>query len=160
MPDEPTDVVGCLGCDLTAGRRDLPGGRIASTEHWVVEPCVGPLSVGSLIVKPRRHCTRLCDLTAEEAGELGPLLRRAVRLVQALCAPDQTYVCLWSHAGWQPGHIHFVVQPVWNAMRAEHPLQGPFLQAAMFEANVAPARAEVEAFVDRARAWLQAQDEA
>jgi hypothetical protein len=29
----------------------------------------------------------------------------------------------------------------------------------MFEADVAPPRAEIEAFADRARAWLRAQGE-
>ena len=93
MAEETRDVVGCLACDLTAGRRDLPGGRIAATQHWVIEHCIGPLGVGTLIVKPRRHCTHLWDLSEEEAGELGPLLRQAARVVQALCAPDQTYIC-------------------------------------------------------------------
>jgi hypothetical protein len=37
-------------------------------------------------------------------------VQRVSRTVQALTRADQVYVCLWSHAGWQPGHIHFVVQ--------------------------------------------------
>jgi diadenosine tetraphosphate (Ap4A) HIT family hydrolase len=35
---------------------------------------VGPLGVGTLIVKPLRHCVHVWDLTAEETLELGPLL--------------------------------------------------------------------------------------
>jgi len=158
MPESRSDVVGCIACDLAHGRRELIGGRIGGTTRWAIEHCVGPLGVGTLIVKPVRHCEHVCDLTPEEAAELGPVLRQTARAVQALCAPDQTYVCLWSHADWQPGHIHFVVQPVWNALRADYPLQGPFLQTEMFAANVAPPRGEVIAFAERARAWLQAQD--
>ena len=30
------DVVGCLGCDLLAGRRALPGGIVHQTAGWVV----------------------------------------------------------------------------------------------------------------------------
>ena len=43
---------GCLACDLIPGVRELPGGRIRTTGHWVVEHCVGPLGVGTLVVKP------------------------------------------------------------------------------------------------------------
>ena len=30
-----TDIVGCLACDLAAGRLPLPGGRIHETGHWI-----------------------------------------------------------------------------------------------------------------------------
>jgi hypothetical protein len=35
------DVGGCLGCDLLAGRRDLPGGVVHETPSWVVNHVVG-----------------------------------------------------------------------------------------------------------------------
>jgi diadenosine tetraphosphate (Ap4A) HIT family hydrolase len=142
---------GCLGCDLTNGKLDLPGGRIYATKHWVVEHSIGPLGVGTLIVKPLRHCTRLWELTSEEASEIGPLLRLVASAIRRLLEPDQVYVCLWSHAGWVAGHLHFVVQPSWNRCPGEHERPGPFLQVDMFEANVQPPREEVEAFAARAR---------
>jgi len=40
----------CLACDLAAGRQPLPGGVIHQTESWLVEHCVGPLGLGTLIV--------------------------------------------------------------------------------------------------------------
>jgi hypothetical protein len=46
---------GCLACDLIAGRIELPGGVIAATKHWRLEHCVGPLGVGTLIVKPNHR---------------------------------------------------------------------------------------------------------
>src|SRR6185503_1191241 len=59
------DVVGCLACDLTNGRQSAPGGRLEETAHWVVEHCVGPLGVGTLIVKPLRHVEHVAELSAE-----------------------------------------------------------------------------------------------
>src|SRR5438067_639487 len=59
----------------------------------------------------------VADLTAEEAADLGPLLKQASGCTQELSNTDQVYVCLWSHSGWVPGHIHFVVQPAWNDVR-------------------------------------------
>ncbi len=145
------DIEGCLACDLTTGRLDLPGGRIYATERWVVEHCVGPLGVGTLIVKPRRHCLHVWDLTDEEAAELGPLLRLASEALHTMLAPDQVYVCLWSHYGWKPGHIHFVVQPAWNRQGEEHGCPGPSLQVDMLEANVSLPRDQVEEFASRAK---------
>lgn len=150
------DVKGCLACDLTSGRAELPGGRIYATEHWAVEHCIGPLGVGTLIVKPFRHCLHVWDLTGAEAAELGPLLRRVAATIQELTEADQVYVGLWSHMNWTPGHIHFVVQPSWDRLREQHERPGPFLQAEMFQANEPPPRDGVEAFSKRARALFQA----
>lgn len=142
---------GCLACDLTEGRLDLPGGRIHSTGRWVVEHCIGPLVVGTLVVKPFRHCLHFWELAEDESAELGPLLRRVSATIQSILEPDQIYICLWSHAGWEPGHLHFVVQPSWNALQEQHERPGPFLQADMFDQDKLPARQEIEAFADRAR---------
>jgi diadenosine tetraphosphate (Ap4A) HIT family hydrolase len=151
-----SDVPGCLACDLIAGRRELPGGTIAKSDQWVVEHVVGPLGVGTLIVKPSRHVVHVADLTPEEAAELGPLLRRTADVVTRLCRPEQVYTCLWSHAGGVPVHIHFVVQPVTREAMEEHGLYGPALQMAMFEADVAPPLDGVEQFCERARAEFAA----
>lgn len=129
------EVVGCLACDLSAGREALPGGAIHQTTGWRVEHCIGPLGLGTLLVKPIRHVTAVADLTAAEAAELGPLLRLTAQVVSELTEPDQVYVCLWSHAGGEPAHIHFVVQPVSRQTTASYGgNHGPKLQVAMFNA--------------------------
>jgi diadenosine tetraphosphate (Ap4A) HIT family hydrolase len=143
----------CLACELMSGARDLPGGRIRSTRSWAVEHCVGPLGVGTLLVKPLRHCLHVSSLTSAEAAELGPLLVQASACVQELAGAEQVYVCLWSHSGWSPGHIHFVVQPAWERLRDRYSGPGPMLQADQFRLNEPVARSEVEAFCSRARAW-------
>ena len=60
-------------------------------------------------------------------------------------------MCLWSHAGWTPGHIHFVVQPAWGRLKGHHGRPGPFLQVDMSRAGEQSPRDEVEAFAERAR---------
>lgn len=143
---------GCLACDLAAGRRDLPGGVIHETPLFLVEHCVGPLGVGTLLVKPRRHVTRVSELADDEAAEVGGLLRRAARVVDELIGPEQVYTCLWSHAGRTPVHIHWVVQPATTAEIDALGAYGPAFQLAMFQRGVAPDSAELDAFCDRARA--------
>jgi diadenosine tetraphosphate (Ap4A) HIT family hydrolase len=66
-------VVGCFACDLSSGRLEQPGGVLHRTSHWSVTHCVGPLGLGTLIVKPNRHVLHLADLREEESRELGPL---------------------------------------------------------------------------------------
>jgi len=144
----------CIACDLSSGARPLPGGLIHETEHWRVEHCIGPLGVGTLIVKPSRHLCHVADLTDEEAAELGPLLQRVAGVVTELCSSDQVYVNLWSHAGAVPVHIHFVVQPVTRQVLDEFGLHGPPLQVAMFERDEATDPDEVADFALQARTKL------
>lgn len=72
----------CYACRLIEGAAPLPGGRIHVTEHWVVEHCTGPLGVGTMIVKPFRHCLHVGEITPAEAQELGPLLQGVSQVVE------------------------------------------------------------------------------
>ena len=150
----------CLACDLTDGRRPLPGGRIHETKSWLVEHCVGPLGVGTLVVKPFRHVTGVWALSRDEAVELGPLLALTSNVVERLVQPDQIYVCLWSHAGGKPGHLHFVVQPITEEVMATFEMRGPNLQAAMFDRGELPDEAAVVEFADRARVVFRESSDA
>lgn len=144
-------MAGCLACELTAGVRSLPGGLIFETGRWRVEHCVGPLGLGTLIVKPLRHVTSVADLDEAEGTELGPLLRRASIVAGRLVDAEQVYNCLWSHAGGVPTHIHYVVQPVTAEQMSEFGAHGPDLQVAMFARNDVPADPAVELIAERAR---------
>jgi hypothetical protein len=135
--------VGCLACELNAHPDQVPGGRIATVGGWVVEHCVGPLGVGTVVVKPERHVTQLAGLDVTEAVEIGPLLVRVAGAVAEARADagepaDQVYCCLWSHAERRPGHIHFVVQPISARLVARFNAIGPDLQARMFELDERP----------------------
>ncbi len=129
-----------------------PDGLIHETTGWVVDHCVGPLGIGTLIVRPKRHVVHVADLGEDEAAELGPLLRQTTAVVTELVRPEQVYVTLWSHAGGAPGHIHFVVQPVTRAQMEEHGTYGLHLQVAMFDRREAPDPAAIAEFAARARA--------
>ena len=157
MTEKTETMPGCLACDLVSGAARLPGGTIHRTDRWVVEHTVGPLNVGTLIVKPIRHVTHLADLEPDEIAQIGTLLHQTAALVTELAEPDQVYVCLWSHADRQPGHIHFVVQPISPGDMARFDAHGPALQVAMFMSGEQPPISEVEAFASRAAAWFAKQ---
>jgi len=129
---------GCLACELSSGVRKPPGGCIYEAEDWRVEHCVGPLGVGTLVVKPIRHVLHVADLTAVEASALGPLLWRAAQVVSELSESSG------------PVHIHWVVQPVSLAQESES--RGAFLQAAMFAAGEAVDVGQAARYAERARA--------
>jgi diadenosine tetraphosphate (Ap4A) HIT family hydrolase len=147
----------CMACELSAGRLPLPGGLIHRTRHWRVEHCVGPLGLGTLIVKPDRHVTAVADLSDDEVDELGPLLRRASAVARELVETEQVYNCLWSHAGRVPVHIHYVVQPVTKEQMRDLDECGPGLQVAMFAAGIAPDPSDVDRIADHARRLFAAQ---
>ncbi len=144
-------VDGCVACDLSSGRRELPGGVIHRTRYWVVEHCVGPLGLGTLIVKPGRHVTELAALSDDEAAELGPLLRRASWVAGQLVQADQVYNCLWCHGDPAPRHIHYVVQPVTTDQTAAYRAHGPGLQVARFAEGERPDPGLVAQVAARAR---------
>ena len=146
---DPTDS--CQACALADGRTPLPGGRLHETEHWLVEHCVGPLGHGTLIVKPKRHVTAVAALTEDEAQELGPLLQQASAVASTLIDAAQVYNCLWSHAGGEPVHIHYVVQPVTTEQMATYEAHGPRLQVAMFTGADGPDPGVVGQLADEAR---------
>src|SRR5438445_7356593 len=146
----------CLACHLTAGRQGLPGGVIHQTSHRAVRYCIRPLGVGTLSVKPLHHTTRFADLTPDESAEFGPLLFAVTNALGDELGPDQTYICQWSHAGFVARHIHFVVQPSWDANRERFERPGPFLQTEMFDAARPLDTAEVGAFCERICRYLAA----
>lgn len=154
MAEDSVVSSGCLACDLIVGSAPLPGGSVLRTEYWVVEHCVGPLGLGTVVVKPARHVVHVAELMPQESGELGPLLQRVSAAVTEVMAPEQVYVCLWSHAGGVPGHIHFVVQPVGEADMRRFDAFGPALQVAMGEAGCFPDASEVELVCERLREAL------
>jgi diadenosine tetraphosphate (Ap4A) HIT family hydrolase len=141
----------CLACALAAGREPLPGGLIHRTQYWLVEHCVGPLGLGTLIVKPERHVTAVADLSPAEAAELGPLLQQTSQVAGQLVDSDQVYNCLWSHGGGVPVHIHYVIQPVTRAQMATYQCAGPRLQEAMFAAGITPDPGEIATVAGSAR---------
>lgn len=102
-------VPGCLSCDLLAGRRSAPGGTIWEDDFWLLESVVSPvLWRGFLILKLKRHCEQLHELTPAEAAALGPAVRTACGALANILAPAKIYVASFGD-GVQ--HIHFWLLP-------------------------------------------------
>ena len=102
-------VPGCISCDILAGMRTNPGGTIYENEFWHVDSASEPVVWrGFLIIKLKRHCEQLAELTVEEAEALGPTIRAVCYgLTQALQSA-KVYVCSF---GDGVRHIHFWALP-------------------------------------------------
>ena len=75
----------CRTCELVKRRDDgeaPPWDRIRRTPNWDVVHAFGTSVEGWIVLVVRRHITAVADMTADEAAELGPLVKEVSRAVQ------------------------------------------------------------------------------
>ena len=90
--------------------------------RWRVAHASGTSLPGWLVVLPRRHVIALDELTAEEAADLGPLLRALTAALREVLGCSKTYVALFAEAeGF--AHVHFHVVP--RSPDLDQSLRGP-----------------------------------
>lgn len=146
------DLLGCLGCDLLAGRHEPPGGTVHETKSWVINHAVGSINLGTVVLSPRQHIVAVADLSDQAVEELGPLLKQTAQVVEAILKPEQTYVASWAHGHEGRKHLHILVQPVTTETVREYGgALSEQLQAKMLLSDEEPAREDVEWFCGRAR---------
>jgi diadenosine tetraphosphate (Ap4A) HIT family hydrolase len=100
----------CLTCARNNNPDLPPRERVREDQRWRVAHAFGTALPGWLVVVPRRHVTSLNELTAEEAADLGPLLRSLTAAMRSVLGCAKTYVALFAEAeGF--AHVHFHVIP-------------------------------------------------
>lgn len=99
----------CSACAEVAGEVQAPGGVIVNDGLWYVSHHTGPFTdPGELIVKTRRHCESLAELTVEEADALGPVLRAGVRALERVVVAERIYAVSFNE---RIRHVHFLLLP-------------------------------------------------
>ena len=99
----------CPACAEIAGEVTAPGGAILDDGLWYVSHHTGPFTdPGELIVKTRRHCESLSELTSAEAAALGPLLRSAVQALERVVPSERIYAVSFNE---RIRHLHFLLLP-------------------------------------------------
>ena len=107
----------CMACDVLAGRIEAPGDVICQDDYWVVDHSVNPVLLrGFLIIKPKRHCEQIAELTVEEMASLGPVISRTTNALTRVFNPEKIYI---SSFGDAVRHIHFYVIPRTHDMPAD-----------------------------------------
>jgi diadenosine tetraphosphate (Ap4A) HIT family hydrolase len=109
----------CPACAEISGEVTAPGGVIFDDGQWYVSHHTGTFTdPGELIVKTRRHCESLADLTEAEAGSLGPILRAGVRALERV-VPDVERIYVMSF-NERMRHVHFLLLPRTGGMPGGH----------------------------------------
>jgi diadenosine tetraphosphate (Ap4A) HIT family hydrolase len=108
----------CRACLEVAGSVQAPGGVIYDDGLWFVSHHTGAYTdPGELIVKTRRHCESLSELTPYEAQALGPILRSAVSTLERVVSPERVYAVSFNE---RLRHVHFLLLPRTGAMPRGH----------------------------------------
>ncbi len=79
----------CLFCRIIAG--EIPGTFLYQDERLVVLQDINPQAPLHALVIPRRHIATLNDLSAEDDGLVGEMVRRAAILAREKGVADSGY---------------------------------------------------------------------
>ncbi|HEX6432972.1 MAG TPA: hypothetical protein VFZ87_01960 [Gemmatimonadales bacterium] len=110
-----------------AGETSAPGGVIFENGNWFVSHHTGPhTDPGELIVKTRRHCESLAELTREEGQSLGPVLRSAVQAMERVVVAERIYVVSFNE---RLRHVHFLLLPRTRDMPPGHVISDLYRRA-------------------------------
>lgn len=110
-----------------AGEVSAPGPVILDDGLWFVSHHTGPYTdPGELIIKTRRHCESLSELTQAEAEALGPLLRSAVTALERVVVADRIYAVSFNE---RIRHLHFLLLPRTAAMPRGHVISDLYRRA-------------------------------
>ena len=108
----------CAACAEIAAEITAPGGIIFDDGLWYVSHHTGAFTdPGELIVKTRRHCESLADLTEAEAKSLGPILRAGVGALEGGMA-DAEHPLVAAQRANAPRPFSPASSYRWNAPRA------------------------------------------
>ena len=117
----------CSACAEVAGEVSAPGGVILDNGLWYVSHHTGRFTdPGELIVKTRRHCESLSELTREEADSLGPVLRSATDALERVIVADRIYAVSFNE---RLRHVHFLLLPRTAAMPRGHVISDLYRRA-------------------------------
>jgi diadenosine tetraphosphate (Ap4A) HIT family hydrolase len=116
MRDEthtPTTPACCKTCQLGAARAAGTAplwDSIHRTRGWDVAHAYNSFLPGWTVLVARRHIEALDQLTAAEAAEMGPLIRRISMALKEITGCVKTYVIQFAEHADHP-HVHFHIVP-------------------------------------------------
>jgi hypothetical protein len=122
---------------------------LLETEHTTIEQSSGYRIPGYLIVQPKAPCTRVGELSADQASDLFSCISKAESLVLEIIKPGRVYVMKFAEMNPQ-------VQAYLLEVDDKPPINGARMTdwAWMNHESLGHTDAEIETFVAAARDWL------
>jgi diadenosine tetraphosphate (Ap4A) HIT family hydrolase len=134
---------------------------LLETEHTTIEQSSGYRIPGYLIVQPKAPCTRVGELSADQAADLFSCISKAESLVLEIIKPGRVYVMKFAEMNPQ---VHFHIFPRTAEIEKAYllevddktPINGARMTdwAWMNHESLGHTDAEIETFVAAARDWL------
>lgn len=101
----------CICCQANSNPTHInPAGPIHVGDFWIVEHAFPCSRLGWTILRLRRHCEALNQLSQAEFMELGNLQYEIVQSLHSLLDTEKEYISCFSEAE-RFKHIHFHVAP-------------------------------------------------
>ena len=100
----------CLFCKIVSG--DIPGAIVYKDDRVVAFKDINPQAPMHVLIVPRRHIATLNDLTEEDDGLIGEMIRRAASLAKEQGHAEGGYRTVLNcneGAGQSVFHIHLHV---------------------------------------------------
>jgi len=97
----------CLFCEIVAGR--VPARMVHSDDQMVAFHDIRPQAPTHILVIPRRHITSLLELSPEDDGLTGALVRRARDVAREMGFDERGFRLVMNcgdDAGYSVYHIH------------------------------------------------------
>ena len=97
----------CLFCRIIAG--DIPAAIVHQDDHVVAFKDITPQAPTHVLIVPRRHIATLNDLTADDDGLVGEMVRTAAGIAKANGHADRGYRTVFNtnaDAGQTVFHVH------------------------------------------------------
>ena len=100
----------CLFCRIVAG--EIPASIVYQDDRVVAFKDINPQAPGHVLVIPRRHIPTLNDLSADDDGIVGELVRRGAAIAREMGFDERGYRTVFNcnaDAGQTVFHIHLHV---------------------------------------------------
>lgn len=103
-------MAGCLFCRITSG--EIPSTPVYSDDRLYAFADINPQAPMHVLVVPRRHIATLNDLTADDDGLVGEMVRRAAAIANERGYGERGYRTVFNcnaEAGQTVFHVHLHV---------------------------------------------------
>lgn len=97
----------CLFCRIIAG--DIPARKIYENDHLIAFADINPQAPLHCLIVPRQHIATLNDLSEDDDGIVGEMVRRAAKIAREQGYADEGYRTVFNTnggAGQTVFHIH------------------------------------------------------